>query len=348
MASPTRGGSRRPIRSSTISPASPRRPLPIRRFPTRAPIPTSVPDRATAEKRCREMGITDRRLLDNCIVDIAMTSDFLFASSYSHAQQVLAARAATTPAPSHGVLRTVVDGRRRDGSGTAARQDSSRGQAGDVVWIGAPDCEDHYLGAAFDGPGGKSLPGAWPCAIGRAVLPHDGHLQDADYRTDLPTPTGTYYVPIRFVRPDRVKPIAYGDVVFGNIETRGAHDVYTFTANAGDLLRIAGPGCDISNTHRRRGLVEGERDAWTVVPARHGLQGARIRERTSWSSTAATAERAPITSSSWAPRRSEPTGRSRSRQAAASPARSSRCGLRSLKRCRSARRRWSRRRSAGH
>jgi len=43
-----------------------------------------------------------------------------------------------------------------------------------------------------------------------------------------------------------VKPIAYGDVVFGDIETRGAHDVYTFTASAGDLLRIAGPGCDLS------------------------------------------------------------------------------------------------------
>ena len=109
-----------------------------------------------------------------------------------------------------------------------------------------PDCEDHHLGVAFDGPGGKTLPGAWPCTIGRAVLPATGTYKMRTYRTDLPTPTGTYYVPIRFVRPDRVKPIAYGDVVFGNIETRGAHDVYTFTAKAGDLLRIAGPGCDLS------------------------------------------------------------------------------------------------------
>jgi len=214
-------------------------------FPDGSADADHVPDRATAEKHCREMGITDRRLLDNCIVDIAMTSDFLFASSYSHAQQVLAARAATTPASGHGVLRTVVMG----GVVTAPGQRPSGqfdGQAGDVVWVGAPDCEDHHLGAAFDGPGGKGLPGAWPCAIGRRVLPATGTYNMRVYRTDLPIPTGSYYVPIRFVRPDRVKAIAYGDVVFGNIETRGAHDVYTFTAKAGDLLRIAGPGCDIA------------------------------------------------------------------------------------------------------
>ena len=187
-------------------------------FPDSSADADHVPDRATAEKHCREMGITDRRLLDNCIVDIAMTSDFLFASSYSHAQQVLAARAATTPAPGHGVLRTVVVG----GVVTAPDQRPSgqfTGQAGDVVWVGAPDCEDHHLGAAFDGPGGKSL---------RRVALRDSAVRTCHRRAptgcvtteaDLPTPTGTYYVPIRFVRPDRVKPIAYGDVVFGNIET---------------------------------------------------------------------------------------------------------------------------------
>ena len=66
-------------------------------FPDSSADPEHVPDRATAERHCREMGITDQRLLDNCIVDIAMTSDFLFASSYSQAQQVLAARARRRP-----------------------------------------------------------------------------------------------------------------------------------------------------------------------------------------------------------------------------------------------------------
>ena len=240
-----------------------------------------------------------------------MTSDFLFASSYSHAQQVLAARAATTPASGHGVLRTVVMG---DVVTAPGQRPSGQfdGQAGDVVWVGAPDCEDHHLGAAFDGPGGKGLPAAWPCAIGRRVLPQTGTYSMRVYRTDLPTPTGTYYVPIRFVRPDRVKRIAYGDVVFGTIETRGAHDVYTFTAKAGDLLRIAGPGCDIAT------LVVG-----VVSPKGAELLGPSCRRDTDFKVPESGAYKlvvnsadggtGDITSCSRAPRRSDLSGRSQSR-----------------------------------
>jgi hypothetical protein len=52
-------------------------------------------------------------------------------------------------------------------------------------------------------------------------------------------------VPIRFVRHDRVGSIKYGDIVSGNIEQHGAHDRYTFTAKAGDVIQIFGPGCDL-------------------------------------------------------------------------------------------------------
>jgi hypothetical protein len=92
-------------------------------------------------------------------------------------------------------------------------------------------------------PAGKGMSGGPPCAFGRRVLPSTGTYTVRGYREN--NPLGAYHVPIRIVRPDRVKPIAYGDVVFGNIETPGAHDVYTFAARAGDLLRIAGPGCDV-------------------------------------------------------------------------------------------------------
>ena len=62
-------------------------------FPDAFVDPSRVPNRGEAERRCREEGITDQRLLDNCILDYAVTSDFLFASAYGHEQQVLAARA---------------------------------------------------------------------------------------------------------------------------------------------------------------------------------------------------------------------------------------------------------------
>ncbi len=57
---------------------------------------------------------------------------------------------------------------------------------------------------------------------------------------------GRYSVPIRFVRHDRVQAIKYGDIVSGNIEQRAAHDLYTFTANAGDLVQISGKGCELN------------------------------------------------------------------------------------------------------
>jgi hypothetical protein len=73
-------------------------------FPDNSANAASVPNRETAEKNCREMGITDRHLLDNCVVDFAVTSDFVFASSYGTSSRCRR-RAAAVPAPAHGVLR---------------------------------------------------------------------------------------------------------------------------------------------------------------------------------------------------------------------------------------------------
>ena len=131
------------------------------------------------------MGITDRHLLDNCIVDFAVTSDFVFASSYSHEQQVLAARAAAVPAPAHGVLRTML----MTGAVTTPQAIpgwSSRRRAGDVVWIGQPDCTDRYIEIGLVDPAGKGMSGGPPCAIGRRVLPASGTYTLRGYRTSNP------------------------------------------------------------------------------------------------------------------------------------------------------------------
>ena len=212
-------------------------------FPESNVDPTNVPNRATAEQRCRQSGITDKQLLDNCIVDYGMTSDFLFASSYRREQQVLAARAAL-PRATPGVRRTVTM------SGTIASPTSQAevrftARAGDVLWIGNPGCTDNYMQGALRAPSGKAFGGGGAlCAHGRVVLPETGDYLLASSREN--NPAGAYSIPLRIVRADRVAATSYGSVVAGRIETPGAHDIYTFDGHAGDVLRVSGEGCDLS------------------------------------------------------------------------------------------------------
>jgi hypothetical protein len=41
--------------------------------------------------------------------------------------------------------------------------------------------------------------------------------------------------------------VSYGDVIKGRIATAGAHDVYSFSANPGDVIHVSGEGCDLGN-----------------------------------------------------------------------------------------------------
>ena len=214
-------------------------------FPEFNVDPSRVPDRDSAEKNCRLAGLTDPTLLQNCIVDFGLTSDFLFARTYSHDQQLLAARAAIPRAPSPGVLRTIVlEGTITDPAAKPSIE--FQGNAGDIVWIGNPGCVDSYrLELGLVGPDGKGLSGGAACATGRRILPATGMYALRGYRTN--NPTGAFHVPIRFIRRDRKHEVAYGDVVAGRIETRAVHDVYTFAGHAGDVLRIAGEGCNMGS-----------------------------------------------------------------------------------------------------
>ncbi len=214
-------------------------------FPDALVDPEHVANREEAEQRCRESGITDLHLLHDCVLDYAMTNDFLFTSAYSHAQQVLAARAhALKPAAgttSTGVLRTET----MEATVTDAKSKPSfqfNAQAGDIVWIGQPDCTDNYI-VWLAAPNRKSWGPA--CGIGRLVLPATGTyvLTPPAYRSEIPL--GAYHIPVRFIRPDIHRPAAYGDILSGMIE-RGTHDVYTFTGHAGDIVRVSGEGCELS------------------------------------------------------------------------------------------------------
>ncbi len=214
-------------------------------FPDPHVDPSYAANAAEAERRCRESGIIDSHLLHNCIVDFAVTSDFLFVSSYSHAQQVLAAHARLAPSATPGILRTVtLDAQVTDQSSRPSLQFAA--QAGDTVWAGHPDCTDNYLVWLFR-PDGKGAAGSWVCGVGRLTLPASGTytLKVPDYKHEIAL--GTYHVPIRFVRPDRHHEISYGGIASGVIETPGVHDVYAFQGHAGDVLRVAGEGCSVDN-----------------------------------------------------------------------------------------------------
>jgi len=210
-------------------------------FPESNVDPTRVPNREAAEKICRTAGVTDPQLLNECVIDYGMTSDFLFASSYSHEQQVVALKTRVAAA-STGVVRTVMmEGKIADANGQASVPFTAN--AGDIVWIGNPDCVDNGIQGGIAVPNGKRLGGGAICAFGRLTLPATGDYTLVTRKQD--NPVGAYRIPIRFVRPDRVQATHYGAVIAGNIETRGAHDVYTFDGHEGDVLRIAGEGCEL-------------------------------------------------------------------------------------------------------
>ncbi|HUL72059.1 MAG TPA: VWD domain-containing protein [Vicinamibacterales bacterium] len=218
-----------------------------------------IRDRAAAERACREQGIADAHLLQDCVVDFGITNGFLFKDQYAHQQAVLAARAAiglvATPAGAAASRVLVMEGRM-----TKAPQEAKfTADAGDVIYLSkTPDCVDRDPNAwkgegtfayfnLYDPSGNRmSTPGTAACETGRIALPASGA-----YTMKIVTipnqDGGPYHVPIHFVRHDRVGTTAYGAIVSGTIEQEAAHDLYRFTAKAGNLIQIAGQGCAQGN-----------------------------------------------------------------------------------------------------
>lgn len=219
------------------------------------PDPSStVPNREAAEKACREEGVTNPQLLHDCIIDFGVTNGFLFASQYAHQQKVLETRASLAPlnasaatAPKEKVI--LMAGTITDRS--QPTEFKFEAQANDVIYMHQPDCVDRDRPDArpiyflLFGPDGKSIGGGLPgCDLGRIDLPVAGTYT---FKGNMAkNQVGKYSVPIRFVRHDRVATIKYGDIVSGNIDEKAAHDVYEFSAQAGDLIQISGKGCELS------------------------------------------------------------------------------------------------------
>jgi hypothetical protein len=222
-----------------------------RDFPAQGLDFAKITDRAGAEGACREQGITDAQILADCILDLAATNDFLFGSQYAHAQKVLAARAALlTPAGRGPQLETLwMSGEVMDAISKPVFHFD--GKQGDVIWIHDPDCKDHEgdishtVGLTLLDPDGKAVgqPGSG-CQYGRRELPATGtytFTASFGYKGE----TNRYRIPIRFVRPTRRQPIAYGQSASGIIEQPAAWDVYTFTGKSGDIVALEGEGCQL-------------------------------------------------------------------------------------------------------
>jgi len=241
-----------------------------------------VANRDSAEKVCRQEGITDTHLLDDCILDLAVTNNFAYASVYSHAQRVTDAQAALRGTSMAGVLSTMfVDGVITDKSQqpafTFAAKDS------DVIWIDSAGCTDangairlqvlrHIPGRADDSTWDTQLdelPSMEPrldqitrvgaCRVGRVKLMAGTiRLVMNPFRDAV----GAFHLPVHRVRHDRIAAIRYGATVDGDIENPAASDIYTFIGHPGDIVRISGDGCDIGR------MVTG-----IVVPSGYAEQG---------------------------------------------------------------------------
>ncbi len=238
---------------------------------------SNVPNRATVEQQCRDEGITDQYLLQDCIVDASqMHSSPAVFGHYAQAQTVATVRAAITQGltpfagPSNssassssttttvpvGALRTIIDAGRVNSVSETVPFDFPA-HAGDVIWIGTPNC-DAQLTFALQDPSGTVLNpdqvslGVPGCLAGRFELKTDGTFQlvaNADKKG-----TGSYTVPIRFQRADVVAEATYGQTLTGTIPMVAAHDVYRFDGHAGDTLHLYGSGCNIGPQNSIVGL----------------------------------------------------------------------------------------------
>ncbi len=190
-----------------------------RTFPAKDLEVAGLANRETAEQTCREDGITDQRLLDDCILDLAATGEFIFGSRYAHAQQVLAARAAlNAPAGAAPKLATLwVSGEILDS--TSEPEFHFNANKGDVIWVYDPDCTDrageqyHPVFLSLFDPSGQRVGGGEGCLFGRVELLATGSYTFKavfKYRDEI----NRYRIPIRFVRPVRRQQVSYGQIGF--------------------------------------------------------------------------------------------------------------------------------------
>jgi von Willebrand factor type D domain len=252
-----------------------------RSFPSSFVVAAHVPGAAAATQECQADGITDQYLLADCVVDASAVHDPAVVSHYAQAQVVTTVQfniahhlpaftapsapgggatptpVAATPTPN---LQGVLIDSGRVGGPAEEQVFTFTAQAGDILWFGAPTCDDGQLTFALIDPQGRTLDaadvslGLSGCGMGRIAATISGTYQlvaNADKQR-----SGSYAVPIRFERHDMVFQTSYGQSVSGSIPDMATHDVYEFTAQAGDVIHIFGSGCNIGPPNSIVGLAD--------------------------------------------------------------------------------------------
>jgi|HubBroStandDraft_6_1064221.scaffolds.fasta_scaffold00293_5 hypothetical protein len=255
-----------------------------RSFPSSYVDSTTIQGASQATQECEADGITERQLLADCVVDASSSPDHAVLSHYAQAQVVATVEfdlahdlppgapvsSSTAPpggTPTSGASATLGSNPQGTLIDTGNLADPSEEQtfsftadAGAVIWMGEPlTCDPGDITMTLTDPQGRTLiPDEYaglsdsaqdrqfsPCYLGdrfTATTTGSYHLTaNVDHQF-----SGTYSVPITFERGDVFRQAAYGQTLSGDIPDFGSHDVYTFTADGGDLVQIKGPGCSFT------------------------------------------------------------------------------------------------------
>ena len=240
-----------------------------RSFPSTYVSGAIVPGAAAATQECQADGVTDQYLLADCVVDATAVKSPAVVSHYAQAQVVMTVQAnlahhlpafsspatpgGPTPTPGASTstpnLQGVLIDSGRVNSSVEEQVFTFSAQPGDILWIGPPACDDGQLAFAVIDPQGQTLNtedvslGVFGCQIGRIAATTAGTYQlvaNADKKS-----AGSYSLPIRFERHDVITQASYGETLSGSIPDQATHDVYQFSAQAGDAVHIFGSGCNI-------------------------------------------------------------------------------------------------------
>ncbi len=251
-----------------------------RSFPSTYVNGSNIPGAAAATQECQADGVTDQYLLADCVVDVTAVKSPAVVSHYAQTQVVQTVQSNLAqhlppfsppstgggPTPTPGTasptpnLQGVTIDSGRVNSPAEEQVFTFTAQVGDILWFGQPGCDDGGLTFAVVDPSGQTLNaeevslGLPGCQIGRIAATTSGTYQlvaNADKQR-----AGTYGVPIRFERHDVVSQTSYGQTISGSIPDTATHDVYQFTAQAGDSLHIFGSGCNIGPENSIIGLAD--------------------------------------------------------------------------------------------
>lgn len=200
--------------------------------------------RESARAACQAGGVVEQPFLDNCTLDVALLDDTTMIATAVDAQRSSAgAETGSVTTAAVGIGETV-SGRIREPLGEAHY--SFNAKTGDVVYVSAgDDCDsDNGLLWVVVGPTGSAVAHSATLCSDLGVVEAD---RDGTYTVRVVSrgdATGRFSFTVRSAEAATTDRIAEGDHVAGRIAAVGQRHVYTFSANAGDVVYLrAGVPC---------------------------------------------------------------------------------------------------------